>query len=503
MKMIKSLVLGSAAGLLAMGGAQAADLPVKAKAVEYVRICSLYGAGFFYIPGTDTCIKLGGYLRADVVWNTNNDYGFLGGTTGAQNRLSNYWTSRARFSMDWDTRTATEYGVVRTFATILTTWTTPGVTGNPNPGGTANGSTFSDASALQNGLGTTSQGIYQAFIQFAGFTIGRAYSIFDAPWQGYPAGGPDTLGGVSNHVTGENQLTYTASFGNGVTGSISLEDPTEKDISNNTNLSNISSAGIFGGGYGTNQTGGTRSPDVIGQIRVDQAWGLAQIAVAAHDNHVAYYGPTEITGHPGDKWGFAVQGALSIKNIPTGPGDTINMTAVYTDAATSYNLSFLFPRQGALLGSSNIAYQAVSLFGISDTTFVNGSALESVKSWGFNGGYTHNWSPTWASAIYGSYASVRYGANATAVICFNARTLAGLTGNCSPNVNFATIGGNTVWTPVKNLAFTVDVNYTFIDQGYSGTATFPQFNAFAKPNAVYELKDQGIVTALFRAQRNF
>jgi hypothetical protein len=39
---------------------------VKAKAVEYVRICSLYGAGFFYIPGTDTCIKLGGYLRVDL-----------------------------------------------------------------------------------------------------------------------------------------------------------------------------------------------------------------------------------------------------------------------------------------------------------------------------------------------------------------------------------------------------------------------------------------------------
>jgi len=108
MKMIKSLVLGSAAGLLAMGGAQAADLPVKAKAVEYVKVCSLYGAGFFYIPGTDTCIKLGGYLRADVAWNTNNDYGFLGGTTGAKNRLSNYFTTRARFSMDWDTRTATE-----------------------------------------------------------------------------------------------------------------------------------------------------------------------------------------------------------------------------------------------------------------------------------------------------------------------------------------------------------------------------------------------------------
>ena len=69
MKMVKSLILGSAAGLIAMSGAQAADLPVKAKAVEYVRICSLYGAGFFYIPGTDTCIKLGGYLRIDTTFN--------------------------------------------------------------------------------------------------------------------------------------------------------------------------------------------------------------------------------------------------------------------------------------------------------------------------------------------------------------------------------------------------------------------------------------------------
>ena len=80
MKMVKSLILGSAAGLIAVGGAQAADLPLKAKAVEYVRICSLYGAGFYYMPGTDTCIKLGGYLRADTIVNSGNDYGF---STGA------------------------------------------------------------------------------------------------------------------------------------------------------------------------------------------------------------------------------------------------------------------------------------------------------------------------------------------------------------------------------------------------------------------------------------
>ena len=68
MSKIKSLVLGSAAGLVAIGGAQAADLPVKAKAVEYVKVCSLYGAGFYYIPGTDTCLRIGGYARAEVTF---------------------------------------------------------------------------------------------------------------------------------------------------------------------------------------------------------------------------------------------------------------------------------------------------------------------------------------------------------------------------------------------------------------------------------------------------
>ena len=57
MKMVKSLLLGTAAGFVAIAGAQAADLPVKAKPVQYVKICSLYGAGFYYIPGTDTCAE--------------------------------------------------------------------------------------------------------------------------------------------------------------------------------------------------------------------------------------------------------------------------------------------------------------------------------------------------------------------------------------------------------------------------------------------------------------
>ncbi len=131
MKMFKSLILGSAAGLVAMSGAQAADLPIKAKAVEYVRICSLYGAGFFYIPGTDTCIKLGGYLRADVVFNTNSDNtGNTSGAGGAQNRFTNGFMARSREDLNIDTRTATEYGVVRTYWDATFSWTTDTYAGN-------------------------------------------------------------------------------------------------------------------------------------------------------------------------------------------------------------------------------------------------------------------------------------------------------------------------------------------------------------------------------------
>src|SRR6184192_1629253 len=135
MKMVKSLILGSAAGLIAMSGAQAADLPVKAKAVEYVRICSLYGAGFFYIPGTDTCIKLGGYLRADVTFNGGGAHGApaWSGDSGQQNRYRDYYIARSRMALTVDTRTATEYGVVRTFGQGDFQFTTlGGSTFNPN-----------------------------------------------------------------------------------------------------------------------------------------------------------------------------------------------------------------------------------------------------------------------------------------------------------------------------------------------------------------------------------
>ena len=65
---VKSLLLSSAAALIAVSGARAADAVVVAEPepAEYVKICDVYGVGYFYIPGTETCLRIGGYVRYDI-----------------------------------------------------------------------------------------------------------------------------------------------------------------------------------------------------------------------------------------------------------------------------------------------------------------------------------------------------------------------------------------------------------------------------------------------------
>jgi Porin subfamily len=276
MKMVKSLILGSAAGLLAMSGAQAADLPVKAKAVEYVKICSLYGAGFFYIPGTDTCIKLGGYLRVDTTFNGSiYDQPAWSGDLGQRNRYYDYFAARSRMALTVDTRTATEYGVVRTFAQADFQFGTQGnntvnpllFTGSPSTG-TSTGLLY------QPGEGYVA--VEFVFIQFAGFTFGKSASAYATPWHGYPGNNSSFLLGGHDTVTGVNNIQYTWQFGNGVSATLGLDDPV---VFNRTSVYNLSTGLGFTGTSG-NAYGGVHSPDVVGNIRVDQAWGLFQVSGA-------------------------------------------------------------------------------------------------------------------------------------------------------------------------------------------------------------------------------
>src|SRR5262245_25668702 len=128
---IKSLLLGSAAALVAATGARAADAVVVAEPepVEYVRVCDVYGAGFYYIPGTETCLKVSGYFRYDI---GAGDDGFFGVTSVDKkdwfdDRLDDgivdddnldtqsAWYKRARFQLRVDARSETELGTLRAY----------------------------------------------------------------------------------------------------------------------------------------------------------------------------------------------------------------------------------------------------------------------------------------------------------------------------------------------------------------------------------------------------
>src|SRR5690606_34423427 len=123
MKTVKSLLLGSAAGFVAFTGAQAADLPM-AEPVEYVRVCDTYGSGYFYIPGTETCLRISGYVRAEARIDFNDDpndtsaplaggFDGLGGYEGGDNLG---WFARG--DIRFDARTETEWGTLRSYIEI-------------------------------------------------------------------------------------------------------------------------------------------------------------------------------------------------------------------------------------------------------------------------------------------------------------------------------------------------------------------------------------------------
>jgi hypothetical protein len=547
MKTIKSLVLGSAAGLLAMGGAQAADLPVKAKAVEYVRICSLYGAGFFYIPGTDTCIKFGGYLRVDTSFNSSGtqDAPAYAGDSGQVNRYRDYFSTRARLALTVDTRTATEYGVVRTFGQSDWTFDTlGGATFNPN-------SINTSLPVASNQLLMTAGGGYVAteflFIQFAGFTFGRSASAYATPWHGYPGNNTSYLLGGHDSVTGTNNIQYTAQFGNGVSATIGLDDPT---VYNRTAVYNLGATGgaitaVSGIGLSGNAYNGVRAPDIVGNIRVDQAWGLFQISGAAHLVGGSYnilntaavpagaQGPpgaaptalSEISGHPDDKWGGSVMAALQIKNIPTGAGDDLKIDASYAVGDTKNVISTSGPSPSfAMFSGTGVAgaYQSLGLGVTTDAIWAPVGAgsdgnLKLTKAWGIRGAFNHNWDPYWSTSLWGSYASVRYDGTvgdlttAKGIYCASfalSHPGQGVTYTCDPNFNTAQLGLVTRWTPVKNLTFSAEVAWFHLDQKMgAGPATGVAVSTFGpgapKPTATYEFRDQDTVTFNVRAQRNF
>jgi hypothetical protein len=525
MKIIRSLIVGSAATLIAIATANAADLPVKANAVEYVRVCSLYGAGFFYIPGTDTCIKLGGYLRVDTTFNSSSTQGnpAWNGDSGAQDRYRNYFGTRSRLALTIDTRTESEYGAVRTFAQADFSFDMLGSSSqNPNSLSTQLGN---NTNLLYSaGGGYTS--VEFAFIQFAGFTFGKSASAYATPWHGFPGNTTSYLIGGHDTVTGVSNIQYTAQFGNGVSGTIGLDDPA---VYSRTALYDLqTNLSATGNGTTGNAYAGVRAPDVVGNIRVDQAWGLFQISAAAHLVDASYNALTagtaqptalsEISEHPEDKWGGSVMAALNIKNLPTGAGDDIKIDASYAkgDTKNVISTSAASPSFAMFGGSSRPgAYQSFGFGATTDGVYLPAIAggtgdIKLTEAYGVRGAFNHNWDPYWSSSLFGSYSAVRYNGaigdltSAKGQYCAVYATSTGAKSadySCNPDFNIAQLGFVTRWTPVKNLTFSGEVLWVHLDQKFTGAATLAA--SAPKPTTVYEYRDQDAVSLQLRVQRNF
>jgi len=287
---LKSLLFGSAAVLAAGTGAQAADLPI-AEPVEYVRICDAFGTGFFYIPGTDTCLKLSGYVRyqSGVVFGDNPDLEARYGV--AANQVNN-WTTQVRGHVEWDARTQTDIGLIRAFIALE---------------GTRGGRNFTPINAGVAGY-ATEFGLASAFIQVSNdwgtWTAGKFGSFFD--FWGDHSFSSFRLG-IEPGTDDPNLVAWTFAGGNGFSFTISSEDPDS----------------IGRRRDGDDDYEGLEFPDGVANIRVDQGWGSAQVMGAVRHIH-------DVNG---DGIGFAVGAGLGI-NIPG--GWRFDSQGGYSEGAISY-----------------------------------------------------------------------------------------------------------------------------------------------------------------------
>ncbi|MFT3953039.1 MAG: porin [Piscinibacter sp.] len=507
MKTVKSLLLGTAAGFAAIAGAQAADLPGKAAPAEYVRICDTYGAGFFFIPGTDTCLRIGGFVRADYTVYLNHSSNIVrAGTAGAGNvgdlsnaAFDNSSAFQSRFAINFDARSNTEYGLLRSFAQFTIRR------------GKSSGYMGSGLNAGNNNPRSTLAVMDRAFIQFAGFTFGYSASFFN-----FYQGDVNLLGNPTTaRATGTNLLAYTASFGSGFSATVSLEDRRITEIGNldafvvGTNGSSVTLgyrplSGLGGLTYGRQDV-----PDIVGNLRVDQGWGSAQIMAAFRQiKDYGYAGATNTatggtipTTAAGDKWGFAVGAGLRLNLDMIARGDQFWLQATYADGALGYvilngNGDGLTSNRNSTSGPFNFSQVGGTTFAYRDaivnTGLVN-PAIQTTKAWGVAAGFRHFWTPNLRSSLFGTYASVDQPAASTSLADFR----------------LWTVGANLVWSPVRNLDLGLEVVYGSISRtgtnsgGSALTATgCGPGSAIVAATGACKTSDQNLYTTL-RVQRNF
>ena len=452
------------------------------------------------------CLKIGGWVRAEYAYGDNGNMTNGPWAGQASSRSTSNSTFRARGYITADARNQTEYGTVRSYIAV--------------------GLSTSDL-----GLNTAANqfSANRAFIQWAGFTVGIAQSFFDfysqpatSYWGSYPASDTGDPGWLV--------MGYTAQFGNGFSATISAE---ERRITQIINASGVGFAnfgvvapgalaagitaagslagstagiGVTGGGglaAGAGAYGGFQAPDIVGNLRVDQAWGSAQIMGALHDVNASYYGPFAATGgvapgvngFPSEKVGWAAGAGFKLNTpwllnwLGTGAGDYFQTQVTYSQGAVKY----VFQPQNfnyGIVDGNTMGYGVLSdaVYGgfISNGT---ATSLQLTTAWNVNAAYEHFWNPRWRTSLYGGYAQVEYDGAANNMLCAaeNGLTTSALQGvlatrvlGCDNNWNYWWIGTRTQWNVTKDFYMGLDVLYSKISSATPNSLnTFPVFTAAA------------------------
>lgn len=384
---LKSLVFG-AAGLVAVTtGAQAADLlPAPAPAphaVDYVRICDAFGSGFFYIPGTDSCLRLRGRLRVEVRagHQDESDPVALTGTRYKWGlRSDNGYFSRARGYWGWDHRTNTDIGLVRAFFRGNLTQQTGGFAG---------------------------AGLDYAFIQIGGLTVGFSDLVIEPVFGGYTLEADRSTPGYESE---EILAQYIWAFGNGFSLGVVAFDETGTDL-RSTSVAAIPAAfGVVAPAYG-----GNRIPAGGAALTYDGSWGSARLSGMVRDIRPAAAYSSDHT------FGWGVGGSAEI-GVPFGSNTKIGFNAQYADGIMEWlheDLGGLVPdfvRLPAALGGLAIGTTSYRSAGWS---VAGGFTTEVFDRTTFNvtGGYTDariKWAPD--VTLWDAQANLQYRLTSNLVI---------------------------------------------------------------------------------------
>ena len=542
MKLAKSILLGSAVGLIGVAGAQAADLPSRKSApVQYVRICDAYGAGFFYIPGTDTCLKIGGLVVAEgrafnpsfsgTFSSANGQAKVLpGAVPGPAQALSGQFFVSQREKdaygfgalgrIELDARTNTAWGTLRTFIRADAYYGSSTLAATGSFSSNISQSTLVNTYANTNTIPRFSVLPSKVFIQFGGLTAGFAQSMFDFYADAY------NFEGLRGSNATSALFAYTATFGNGFSGSISAEDGASRRGPIGNTIAGAGAGAAFnpalnGIGAVSATPAGGRIPELIANLRYDQPWGAVQLSGAAHQLNTSIYPAAatnfiSVSAAPGglvqnapgalafpqktsDSYGFAAQLGVQYNLDMIAPGDKLWLQATYEIGAVSYiegsNQTFI---NGA--PSGNRFPGANNNFPVGYTTGLNShydcvwasaqGTCERQQGFAVVAALKHYWIPTVSSSVYGSYMQEVYS---------NAAQIGAGGGVGASNYKEARLGTNLIWTPVKGFDIGGEFMY-FREINYGPAISQNQFNKAAFNNT--QANPLGAAPPAFRATQN-